>query len=122
MGIEGALKKSRGRLDDAIHGRGKIVKTLKSDVGKIGKVYIGGAKEEGKDLKKIMESKDLVFYKSDAFAIVLRKLGGLYQFLDACDALTKEGYTMVNSEDILAVVGRVKLGSFYYFQHKKYIY
>ena len=121
MGIEGALKKSRGRLDDAIHGRGKIVKTLKSDVGKIGKVYVGGAKEEGKDLKKIMESKDLVFYKSDAFAIVLRKLGGLYQFLDACDTLTKEGYTMVNSEDVF-LVGRVKLGSFYYFQHKKYIY
>ena len=121
MGIENTFKKSKGKLDKAIHGPEKIGKILKGDVAGIGKGYLVGAKGETKDLKKIMESKNLVFYKTDALAIVLRKLGGLYDFLKACEDLTKEGYTMVNSEDIF-VAGRIKLGSFYYFQHKKYIY
>jgi hypothetical protein len=122
MGIEDALKKTGKRFDKAIHGEGKVGKVLKEDVGRIGKIYLTGAKAEGADLKKIMKSENLVFYKTDAFVIVLRKLGGLYDFLKACDGLTKEGYTMVNSEDVFGTLGRVKLGSFYYFQHKKYIY
>lgn len=84
-----------------------------------------GWKEEMSDLKRIFQSKDLVFYKTDAFAIVLRKLGGLDEFFAACDKLAKEGYSMVFAETIKPPVDipipgfKIPLGTFYYFQHKK---
>jgi hypothetical protein len=84
-------------------------------------------KEEMTDLKRIFQSKNLVFFKTNAFAVVLRKLGGLDEFLDVCDKLTKEGYRLVFSEtnkppvDIPIPGLKIPLGTFYYFQHRKYI-
>jgi hypothetical protein len=83
-----------------------------------------GIKGEVQDLKKIFESKDLVFYKTDAVAVVLRKLGGLNEFLVSVDKLTKEGYLLVAWEDIsgssIPLVGGM-LGTFYIFQRSKYV-
>ncbi len=118
------IKKRKAKLHEFEEKISQAAHVVKTDVKKIGKTYGHGVKEEAKDIKKIMESPELVFYQTDAFAIVLRKLGGLYDFLAVCDKLTKEGYTMVNSEDVKGIpgFGIVPVGSFYYFQHKKYIY
>lgn len=128
MNFEESTEKHEGILSGAIHKTEELGKSLKADVGKLSKyskAYGVGMKEEAKDLQKILDSNQLIFYKTEAMAIVLRKLGGLYDFLDACDGLTKEGYTMVNSEDVQNLpltLGKFPIGSFYYFQHKKYIY
>jgi hypothetical protein len=93
----------------------------------VGKRQLGALKEEARDLKKIFDSKDLVFFKNDAMAVVLRKLGGFDEFLAACAKLTKEGYRMVNREKVetlfeIPIPGfKLPLGTFYYFQHVKFI-
>ena len=46
-------------------------------------------KSEGQFLKKIFQHKDMVFMKTDALAIVLRKLGGNEEFLHLVDKLTR---------------------------------
>jgi len=87
-----------------------------------------GIKEEYKDLEKIAHNKELIYYKSDALAIVIRKLGGFDEFIKVVDDLTREGYWMINYEDIknilsnfgIALPGTAK-GIIYYFQNKKYI-
>ncbi|MGI0088182.1 MAG: hypothetical protein ACREBI_09535 [Nitrosotalea sp.] len=82
-------------------------------------------KSEGQFLKKIFQHKDMVFKKTDAVAIVLRKLGGNEEFFELVDKLTKEGYRMVHQESVrnipLGFGFNYPLGSLYYFQHVKYI-
>lgn len=92
-----------------------------------GRTQLRGLKEESSDIKKIFQSKDLTFFKTKSFAIVLRKLGGLSEFLEECDKLTKEGYRLVFREPVetifeIPIPGvHTPLGTFYYFQHVKYI-
>lgn len=82
-------------------------------------------KSEGQFLKKIFQHKDMVFMKTDATAIVLRKLGGNEEFLELVDNLTREGYRLVHQESIrnipLGFGFNYPLGSLYFFQHVKYI-
>ena len=87
-----------------------------------------GIKGESLDRKRFLESKDLIFYKTDAVAVVLRKLGGFDEFLAAVDKLTKEGYLLVAWEGVstssIPVVGGLvggMLGTFYIFQRSKYV-
>lgn len=93
-------------------------------IKEIAKYEAVGVKEELKDRKRILESKDLVFFKTDALAVVLRKLGGLDEFLVAVDKLTKEGYLLVAWEDVsgssIPLVGAM-LGTLYIFQRSKYV-
>ena len=93
-------------------------------VKEITKYEAVGVKEELKDRKRILESKDLIFYKTDAVAVVLRKLGGLDEFLAAVDKLTKEGYLLVAWEGVsgspIPLVGSM-LGTLYIFQRSKYV-
>lgn len=37
--------------------------------------------EEGSDLRKLLSSKEIIIYKTDAIAIILRKYGGIIEFL-----------------------------------------
>lgn len=105
-------------------GMGKVAKEAEYDV----KVDSHGIKDELKDLQKIKHSKELIYYKSDALAIVIRKLGGFDEFAKVVDELTREGYWMINYEDIknlfsnfgVSLPGTHK-GIIYYFQNKKYI-
>jgi len=117
--VHGAGESTKAKLDDVKDAAVEQIEPLKE----IAKVQSSGLKEEVKDLKRIFQSKDLIFYKTDAFAIVLRKLGGLDEFLAACDKLTREGYTLVWSEIVTLPVaiplGGKMLGSFYYFQKVK---
>ena len=82
-------------------------------------------KSEGQFLKKIFQHKDMMFMKTDATAIVLRKLGGNEEFLDLFDKLTREGYRLVHQESVrnipLGFGFNYPLGSLYFFQHKKFI-
>ena len=94
----------------------------------LGEKEVHGIKAESKDLKKLHDHKDLIYLKTDAVVIVLRKLGGLDEFLQLVDKLTKEGYWMMNSEDVKNLPGSfglslptIPIGTLYYFQHKKYI-
>jgi len=86
---------------------------------------LGNLKSKGLDLQKIFRSKDFVYYKTDAIAIVLRKLGKTKEFMDEVDKLTREGYRLVHQEVIRNIpLGggfSFPLGSFYFFQHIKYI-
>ena len=90
-----------------------------------GSNQLSNLKSEAEDLKRIFQSKDLIYRKSDAIAIVLRKLGNTDGFLDVVEQLTKEGYRLVHQEnvrDIPVFAGfKYSFGSFYYFQNKKYI-
>jgi hypothetical protein len=76
--------------------------------------------KESNDMKEIFNSDDLVFYKTEELVVVLRKLGGLYEFLETFRKLTKEGYTLVWAEPTKQLPGVANalfnLGSFYYFQ------
>ncbi|GEM_PF-3539008 len=82
-------------------------------------------KSEAQFIKKIFQHKDLVFLKTDAIALVLRKLGGNEEFFETVDRLTKEGYRMVHHEAVrnIPIPGgfSYSIGSIYYFQHVKYI-
>lgn len=82
-------------------------------------------KSEGQFLKKIFQHKEMVFMKTDASAIVLRKLGGNEEFLELFDKLTQEGYRLVHQESIrnipLGFGFNYPIGSLYFFQHVKYI-
>ncbi|HXV50542.1 MAG TPA: hypothetical protein VD689_00245 [Nitrosopumilaceae archaeon] len=82
-------------------------------------------KSEARDMKKIFQSKDMIYMKTDALAIVLRKLGKTDEFLQIVDKLTREGFRMVHKEVIrdIPIAGGFSfpIGTFYYFQNIKYI-
>jgi hypothetical protein len=105
----------------------KFIRTFKKrlrPIKEITKYQTAGVKGELQDLKRILESKELVFFKTDAVAVVLRKLGGLDEFLAAVDKLTKEGYLLVAWEDVSSLpmsLGSGMLGTFYIFQRSKYV-
>jgi len=96
-----------------------------SPVKEVGKEQLEAIKKEAQDLKRIFESKDLVFFKTDEMAIVLRKMGGLDEFLATVDKLTKEGYRLIFKEEVrdipLPLGFKLPLGTLYYFQKAKYI-
>ena len=127
MDLKKAIKKSKDTLDEIKEKTEDVGEYLKEDKGhlkEIAKGFGSGFKEEAKDLKKIMDSHEIIFYKTEALAIVLRKLGGLYEFLEAFDKLAKEGYLLVWQEPIqpIAIPFTSKMyGSFYYFQNQKYL-
>lgn len=106
----------------------ETVNVVQKEAISIGKEQSRGIKAEYKDIEKIRHNKELIYYKSDALAIVSRKLGGFDEFLKVVDDLTREGYWMMNSEDVKNILGNFGLsmpgqsrGTLYYFQNKKYI-
>jgi hypothetical protein len=105
--------------------KGAATKTL-SPLGRAGKIQLQTFKDEGKDLKELLASKQIVIYKTDAVAIVLRKLGRFFEFLDEYNKLVQEGYSFVYSEPVesffeIPITGiKTKLGKLYYFHHQKY--
>ena len=112
----------------------KFLKSLKKNIdvdihkvtdktGAIAKFSLEGVKKEGEDIKKALEKKDLIYLKTDALAVVLRKLGGLDEFLAVFEKLTKEGYLLVWTEPVTSILpmGFRLAGNFYYFQKGKLI-
>ncbi len=112
----------------------KFFKSFKKDIdtkvhkvadktGAIAKFSLVGVKKEGEDIKKALEKQDLIYLKTDALAVVLRKLGGLDEFLAVFEKLTKEGYLLVWTEPVSSILpfGMGMAGNFYYFQKGKLI-
>jgi len=112
----------------------KFFKSFKKDIdtnvhkvtdktGAIAKFSLGGVKKEGEDIKKALAKQDLIYLKTDALAVVLRKLGGLDEFLAVFEKLTKEGYLLVWTEPVSSILpfGMGMVGNFYYFQKGKLI-
>ena len=85
----------------------KLARRIKEKVDivkDVGGHQLSAMKKESQDIKEIFDSDDLVFYKTDRLAIVLRKLGGLKEFLDTVDNLTKEGYVLVWQEPVQGIL------------------
>lgn len=116
--IKDSVADKIGDLKDSTEENAGIAKELASYQG-------SNMKSEGQFLKKIFQRKDMLFMKTDASAIVLRKLGGNEEFLELFDKLTKEGYRLVHQESVrnipLGFGFNYPLGSLYFFQHVKYI-
>ena len=127
MDLKKVIKKSKdtlGEIKEKTEETGEYLKEDKGHFKEIGKGLGSGSKEEIKDIKKILDSKELIFYKTEAFAVVVRKLGGLYQFLEAFDSLAKAGYVLVWQEPAggsMVPFAQKIFGSFYYFQNQKYL-
>ena len=95
----------------------KIKKTSKKD-RVLSKLHLVGFKLEREDIRKALEKQDPIYLKTDSLAVVLRKLGGLDEFLAVFDKLSKEGYLLVWTEPVSSILpNRIGLvGNFYYFQ------
>ena len=101
MGVKEKLKKTKG--------------TIKNQLGYLQKdsVY----------LKKTLQSKNIVYIKTDATAILVRKKGNEQEFFEEFDEITKEGFKMMLSEEVTDPVPGINiiLGYIYFFQNKKFI-
>lgn len=119
-----------GSAESALDRISQLTLTAKerlSPIAKSGISQLSILKEEGNDLKKLLSSKEVIIYKTDAIAIMLRKYGGIIEFLDAYDNLIREGYALDHSEPIesfffeIPINGiKTRLGKLYYFHNRKY--
>jgi phage-related protein len=126
--IKEKLHNIKESVEKQIENVQESIDTVKDEHKSIIKEQGGGIKQEFKDIEKIRHHKDLIYYKSDALVIVIRKLGGFDEFLKMVDDLTREGYWMMNSEDVKNLLANfgisipgINRGTLYYFQNKKYI-
>jgi len=128
-GLLSGLKEKVGSVSDSVKDKVSDLKGQTQEhlevAKEVGSEQLDNVKSEAEDLKRIFQSKDLIYKKTDAMAIVLRKLGNTDGFLEVVDKLTKEGYRLMHQEtvrDIPIIAGfKYSFGSFYYFQHSKYI-
>jgi len=117
------ISETEETIEDQIKDVGETIEKKSRIAGMFAKFHLEGAKKEGADIKKALEKKDLIYLKTDALAVVLRKLGGLDEFLAVFEKLTKEGYLLVWTEPVSSIlpVGMGLVGNFYYFQRGKLI-
>jgi len=87
------------------------------------KSKIGYLKTDAQDIKKILETKDIIYLKTEAIAILVKKKGELKNFCEVFDSITKEGYELKAKENVTDPVPKlnVNLAYLYIFQNKKYI-
>jgi len=80
-------------------------------------------KSDIKDVKAILEIKDVVFLKTESIAVLVKRKGELKKFLEEVDMLTKEGYELKAQESITDPVPKLNmtLAVLYIFQNKKFI-
>jgi hypothetical protein len=107
----------------------EITESVGEKIDDVTKDQTHGMKSEFKDIEKMRHHKELVYYKTEALAIVIRKLGGFDAFLKVVEDLTREGYWMVNSEDVKNLLSNfgislpgINRGTLYFFQNKKYLF
>jgi len=135
------FKKLKGEIDTEVHKvtekiseTGETIESELTDVGEkiektskgaraLSKLHLQNVKKEGEDIRKALAKQDLIYLKTEALAVVLRKLGGLDDFLAVFEKLTKEGYLLVWTEPVSSILpfGMGLVGNFYYFQKGKLI-
>jgi len=74
-------------------------------------------------LKEIMATTEIVFLKTDAIAILIKRTGESKIFFEEFDKITREGYDLKSQEQIIDPIPKINiaLGYIFYFQNKKYI-
>ena len=84
---------------------------------------IGYLKSDSKDLKAILETKDVIYLKTDRIAVLVKRKGELEKFCEVFDLVTKEGYELMAQESITDPIPKlnVNLAYLYIFQKKKYL-
>jgi hypothetical protein len=86
------------------------------------KIY--ALKEEGASINEIFKSDNPIFRKTDAIAILVKKVGNFDGFQNALDEITREGYIFVFREEVRGIPFLSKLnpfGDLYYFQNSKFM-
>ncbi len=80
-------------------------------------------KKDSKYIKEILQSTEIIYLKTEAIAVLVRRKGNEVEFFESFDSITKEGYKMMLQEEITDPIPglNVKLAYVYYFQNKKYI-
>ena len=88
------------------------------------KSKIGYLKTDAKDIKAILETKDVIYLKTEAIAILVKKKGELKKFCEVFDSITKEGYELRAKETVTDPIPKlnVNLAYLYIFQNKKFIH
>ena len=99
-------------LKEKIKGTGRSVKD-----------QLGYLKKDTKFIKEILQSKGVIYLKTEAIAVLVRKKGNEAEFFESFDSITKEGYKMMLLEEIMDPIPglNVKLAYVYYFQNVKFI-
>ncbi len=115
MGIKDRFSKKdkEGKTDT-------VKKEIHEEYDEEKKQVVGHAKR----IKQLWRSKEILQLKTDSIAVLWKKKGYEAQFFEEFDKITKEGYQMVLSEGIKALDAGpidIKIGSYYYFQHKRCI-
>ena len=80
-------------------------------------------KSDVKDVRAILETKDVIYLKTDSIAVLVKRKGELKKFLETVDVITKEGYELKAQESITDAVPKLNmiLAYLYIFQNKKYL-
>ena len=80
-------------------------------------------KSDIKDVKAILETKDVIYLKTDSIAVLVKRKGALKKFLEAVEMLTKKGYKLNAQEVITDAVPKfnITLAHLYIFKNKKFI-
>jgi len=70
-----------------------------------------------------LETKDVIYLKTDAIAILVKRKGELKKFCEVFDLITKEGYELKAKESITDPIPKlnVNLAFLYIFQNTKYL-
>jgi len=80
-------------------------------------------KKDSKFIKEILQSKEVIYLKTEAIAVLVRRKGNEVEFFESLDSITQEGYKMMLQEEITDPIPglNVNLGYVYYFQNVKFI-
>jgi len=80
-------------------------------------------KSDVKDVKSILETKDVVYLKTDSIVVLVKRKGELKKFLETVDLITKEGYELKAQEAITDAVPKLNmtLAYLYIFQNRKFL-
>jgi len=97
-----------------------VKKEIHEDIGESKKQVVGQAYR----IKNLWKSKEIVQLKTDAIAVLYKKKGYEDKFFEEFDKITNEGYQMMLMEPVKAIDAGpidIQIGTYYYFQNKKFI-
>ncbi len=112
--------KDRFSKKDKVGKTDTVKKELHKEYDEDKKQVVGHAKR----IKQLWRTKEILQLKTDSIAVLWKKKGYEVQFFEEFDKITKAGYQLVLMEGIKALDAGpidIKIGSYYYFQHKSCI-
>ncbi len=97
-----------------------VKKGLTGELQEEKKQVVGQAKR----IRDLWRSKEIVQLKTEAVAVLWKKRGYEAQFFEEFDKITKDGYQMMLMEGVKALGAGpidIQIGTYYYFQNRKFI-